>query len=170
MRGALAQISGAIIAATVAIVWIFFQKDGESLLTAFRLPDVVAVTLPDLAIGLRRLVEFQTSASPAVALLIDFPAGVLIFLVLDLPGALLLWAAETTWGEVRGWNTLKPLWAGLAYAVMAATFLLTGMDLDWPILDDLTLSPIAVTLAALFAGAILGLTPRAEPARQLWDY
>lgn len=167
MRGTTGHITAAAIASLVATVWIFLAGDGESLVSAFRLPDVVAYAVPDLAIWLRRLTLFQHDTSRPIAMLIDFPAGFVIFLVLNLPGAVLLWAAEVTWGEAPGWNRLKPLWAGLAYALMAATFVLTGIDRGWPILRDLTLSPIGTTLAALFAGAIIGLTPTPEPDTHL---
>lgn len=159
MRGVTGYVAAAAIAALVASVWILVRSSGESLVTAFRLPDAIAYSVPDLAIAMRRLFGFYRETSRPVALLIDLPAGLLIFLVINLPGALLLWAAEATWGEVSSWRTLKPLWGGLAFAVMAATFALTAIDMEVPILGSLTLSPIGTTLAALFAGAILGLVP-----------
>ncbi len=168
MRGLAGHVVAAAIAALVATVWALARGNGESLITAFRLPDVVAYAVPDLAIGLRRLVGFYREASPAVGMLIDFPAGLVIFLVLNIPGAALLGAAESTWGDASGWRTLKPLWGGLSYAVMAATFVLSGLDYGWPLLGDLTLSPIGCTLAALFAGAILGLVPPREPDPHPW--
>lgn len=163
MRGFLGYVAAAGIAALVATVWVFLRPGGESLVTAFRLPDAIAYAMPDLAIGLRRLVGYYREAAPPITMLIDFPAGLLIFLVVNLPGALLLSAAEATWGTVASWRTLKPLWGGLAFAVMAATFILTAIDNRLPVLGDLNLSPIGAVLAALFAGAILGLaSPTAE--------
>lgn len=157
MRGLAGHLVAAGIAALVASVWVLARGNGESLITAFRLPDVLAYALPDVAIALRRLLGFYREASWPVALLIDFPAGLLIFLVVNIPGAALLAAAESTWGDASGWRTLKPLWGGLAYAVMAATFVLSGLDYGWPLLGSLTVSPIGCTLAALFAGSILGM-------------
>lgn len=168
MRGWTGHVAAAAIAALVATVWVLARGNGESLITAFRLPNVVAYTLPDLAIGLRRLVEFYRDSSWPVAMLIDFPAGFLLFLLLNLPGAALLDAAEATWGDAPHWQTLKPLWGGLSYALMAATFVLSGLDYGWPLLGNLTLSPIGCTLAALFAGAILGMTPRPHPEERPW--
>jgi hypothetical protein len=163
MRGILGYVGAAGIAALVATVWVVLRPGDESLVTAFRLPDVVAYAMPDLAIGLRRLLGFYHQASPPMAMLIDFPAGLLIFLVINLPGALLLTAAEATWGTVASWRTLKPLWGALAFAVMAATLILTSIDNGLPVLGDLQVSPIGTTLAALFAGAILGLaSPQAK--------
>lgn len=162
MRGILGYVGAAGIAALVATVWVVLRPGGESLVTAFRLPDVVAYALPDLAIGLRRLLAFYHQATPPITMLIDFPAGLLIFLVVNLPGALLLRAAEATWGSVASWRTLKPLWGGLAFAVMAATLLLTAIDNRLPVLGDLHLSPIGAILAALFAGAVLGLSSPPE--------
>lgn len=170
MRGVLGYVGAAGIAALVATVWVSLRPGDESLVTAFRLPDAVAYAMPDLAIGLRRLLGFYRQAAPPVAMLIDFPAGLLIFLVVNLPGALLLRAAEATWGTVSSWRTLKPLWGGLAFALMAATFILTAIDNRLPVLGDLKLSPIGAILAALFAGAVLGLSapPAAEKNASPW--
>jgi len=162
MRGISGYVGAAGIAALVATVWVFLRPGHESLVTAFRLPDAVAYAMPDLAIGLRRLLGYYRESAPPITLLIDFPAGLLIFLVVNLPGALLLRAAEATWGSVASWRTLKPLWGGLAFAVMAATLVLTAIDNRVPVIGDLDLSPIGTILAALFAGAVLGLSSPAD--------
>ncbi|MCE1238177.1 MAG: hypothetical protein LWW93_17645 [Hyphomicrobiales bacterium] len=168
MRGILGHVGAAAIAAMVATIWILLRSNGESLISAFHIPDAVAYVVPDLAIGLRRLLAVYREASPPIAVLIDLPAGTLIFLALNLPGAILLHAAETTWGETARWQTYKPLWGGLAYAVTAAEIVVAGLVFDWPVLGHLTLSPIGATLAALFAGAILGLTPPKPREPLLW--
>lgn len=168
MRGTWGYVGAAAIAAMVATIWIVLRSDGESLITAFRVPDAVAYVVPDLAIGLRRVHGVYREAGPPVAVLIDLPAGLLIFLVINLPGAALLHAAETSWGEVETWRTFKPLWGGIAFAVTAAAIVLAGLFFDWPVLGHLTLSPIGATLAALFAGAILGLSPPKPREPAFW--
>lgn len=168
MRGVWGHVGAAAIAAVVATIWILLRSNGESLITAFRLPDAVAYLLPDVAIGLRRLLGLYHDASRPVAVLMDLPAGLMIFLVLNLPGAILLHAAETTWGETTTWRTYKPLWGGIVYAVTVAEIVVAGLLFDWPVLGNLTLSPIGAALAALFAGSILGLTPPKPREPLLW--
>ena len=165
MRGLVGFVVSACVASFVATTWIVMLGDGESLIASFRLPDVVAARLPELAISFRRLLEFYRDAPRAAAVLVDLPAGFLIFLIINLPGALLLWGAEHAFGQGRRWNTFKPLWSGLGYGLMATTLVLAAFEYGLPLLADLRLSPIGAAFAALFAGAVLGLapTPLAEP-------
>lgn len=162
MRGLIGHVSAAVIAALVATAWTLLQSDGQSLIASFRVPDMLAGAMPDLAIGMRRLLGFYHASERPIAVLIDVPAGILIFLILNIPGAIFLWAAESAWGEADSWRTMKPLWGGLAYSVMAATVVLLCMDYGLPPFSGLRISPIGATLAALFAGAVLGLSPPPE--------
>lgn len=170
MRGLLGYVAAAVIAAMVATSWTLLQSDGQSLIASLHIPDAVAGVMPDLAIAMRRLLGFYRETERPIAALIDVPAGILIFLVLNIPGAVFLWAAEGAWGGSANWKTMKPLWGGLAYAVMAATFVMLCIDYGLPPFSGLSISPIGATLAALFAGAILGLTPPRDPDEVDCDY
>lgn len=170
MRGLIGHVAAAMIAAVVATAWTLLQSDGQSLIASFHVPDLIAGVIPDLAIGLRRLLGFYRESTLPIAILMDVPAGILIFLVLNIPGAIFLWAAESAWGQSANWRTMKPLWGGLAYGVMAATFVLLSMDYGLPPFSGLRISPIGATLAALFAGAILGLSPPPEPKNDTYGY
>lgn len=170
MRGLVGYVAAAVIAAMVATAWTLLQSDGQSLIASFHIPDSLAGMMPDLAIGMRRLIGYYNETGRPMTVLIDVPAGVLIFLVLNIPGAIFLWAAEGAWGKAPSWRTMKPLWGGLAYAVMAATFVMLCMNYGLPPFSSLHISPIGATLAALFAGAILGLTPPPEQRSDDYGY
>lgn len=157
MRGLSGFVVAACVASFVATMWIVMLGDGQSLVASFRLPDLFGAWVPDLAINFRRLLTFYAEGSALTRVAIDLPFGIAIFLVVNLPGALLLWAAENAFGDAARWNTFKPLWSGLAYALMAATFMLVSFEWGLPLIAEIRLSPIGATLAALFAGAVLGL-------------
>jgi hypothetical protein len=159
MRGLSGFVVAACVASFVATMWIVMLGDGQSLIASFRLPDLLGARLPELAINFRRLLAFYAQGSALVRVAIDLPFGIAIFLVVNLPGALLLWAAENAFGDAARWNTFKPLWSGLAYGLMAATFMLASFEWGLPLLAEIRLSPIGAALAALFAGSVLGLSP-----------
>ena len=164
MRWLVGYVGAAIVAALVATAWIAVQGDGQTLFGSIRVPDVVSVYAPEIPILLRRMHGFYLSTSPPVAALFDLPAGILLFMIVNLPGALLLGAFENSWAEVKLWQGGKPIWAAILFAVMATNVILVCAVLELPPLSGLRLSPLAVIVAALFAGIALGARePEPDP-------
>lgn len=157
MRWFTGYFLAAVTAAAVAMLWILVVDAGQTVFGSLRVPDVVTGYAPEIPIQMRRLHAVYGSADRAVAMLFDFPAAVVVFLVLNLPGALMLLAFDTTWADEPRWQTWKPVWASLLFGVMAATFALACLVMDLPPFAGLRLSPLAMTVAAIFAGTVVGM-------------
>ena len=146
----------AVVAAVVATVWVALLHPDLSLIGSISLPRWLGTLSAELTIGLRRLQALREVADRPAAAGIDFATGIVVFLILNLPGWLGVKLFGFAFAEEEGWIRLLPVVGAVAFAVMASVVVLMCVVFGLAPFAGLKPSPLMIGAAAAVAGLLYG--------------
>ena len=146
----------AVVAAVVATVWVALLHPDLSLIGSISLPRWLGTLSAELTIGLRRLQALREVADRPAAAGIVFATGIVVFLILNLPGWLGVKLFGFAFAEEERWVRLLPVVGAVAFAVMASVVVLMCVVFGLPPFAGLKPSPLMFGAASAVAGLLYG--------------